>query len=175
MRAPTDIKAIFFDLGEVLIKFDAHRACRRLAERLNCNENLIWQEAFVSGLERHYTTGRISSEDFFHQMQQRLKGQISFHEFADIWNDIFWENEGMKELVESLKKEYSLFLISNTNALHFDYLKSGYPVLKHFQRCFPSHEVGHRKPEPEIYRIALRETKAIPAQSVFIDDIPDFV
>ena len=84
--------------------------------------------------------------------------KMTFKEFKRIWNGIFWKNDGMDSLVSKLKSRYPLYLISNTNHLHFEYLKENYPILQHFKKCFPSHEVGHRKPDPKIFRRALESS-----------------
>ncbi len=57
----------------------------------------------------------------------------------------------MEEVVTRLAKGYPLFLLSNTNALHFEYIQENYPVLKHFSHFILSYKVGSRKPEKGIY------------------------
>lgn len=170
-----NIRGIFFDLGNVLVKFDASIAARKLSKAFRINEAQLWQDLFVSDLERSYTTGKISSLEFFNQIKARYGGDINFETFAEMWNDIFTENDGMLDLVQSLSRRYPLYLISNTNELHFEFIKAKFPVLRHFKRHFPSHEVGHRKPDQAIFSHALRESKLKAEESVFIDDVEEFV
>lgn len=169
------IRAIFFDLGNVLVKFDANIAAGKLSKAFGIGEAQLWQELFVSDLERSYTTGKISSLEFFNQIKARYPAQITFESFSEMWNDIFTENDGMLDLVAALSKQYPLFLISNTNELHFEFIKQKFPVLKHFKRHFPSHEVGYRKPDEAIFRHALEASGQKPEESVFIDDVAEFV
>jgi putative hydrolase of the HAD superfamily len=81
--------------------------------------------------------------------------------------------------LEELKKNYKLYLLSNTNEIHrikfhrdfktdFDY--SFYDL---FERNFYSHEMGMRKPNPQIYLEALREAELIPEETLFIDDMEE--
>ena len=81
----------------------------------------------------------------------------------------------MAPILKKLKKHYPLYLISNTNQLHFDYVKKKFRILKYFDRVFPSHEVGHRKPESKIYKKVLKKIKLAANKTIFIDDVPKFV
>jgi putative hydrolase of the HAD superfamily len=81
----------------------------------------------------------------------------------------------MDDLLKELKKRYPLYLISNTNEMHFNHIKSKYKILRHFKKTFPSHKMGHRKPEREIYEKVLAQIGLKPEETVFIDDVPQFV
>jgi putative hydrolase of the HAD superfamily len=81
----------------------------------------------------------------------------------------------MEEVVTRLTRDYPLFLLSNTNALHFEYIQENYPVLKCFSRFVLSYEVGSRKPEKGIYTHLLRQAGTAPEQILFIDDKMPFV
>ena len=106
---------------------------------------------------------------------QSLKVPVNYKDFCHYWNDIFWENEGMEDVLKRLKKKYPLYLISNTNKLHFDHIKANFKILRHFKKTFASHLVGHRKPEPQIYQKVLKSIRLKPVQTVFVDDIEKFV
>lgn len=166
---------IFFDLGNVLVKFDPQIAVKKFESLFGVSKESLWHAMFVSDIERDYTVGKISSLEFHSRVCHYFKKSVDYKIFSDIWNDIFWLNEGMEELVSKLAARYPLYLISNTNELHFEFIKKHYPILKHFRKHFPSHEVGARKPEPAIFRHALKEAQVRAEEAVFIDDIADFV
>ena len=169
------IKAILFDMGNVLIFFDAKRSSKAFSKAVGVPEDEIWKAFFVSDLERAYTRGEISSEEFYRRFTEHFRGKGDFETFTKLWNDIFTENHEMVELVKKLKKHYPLYLISNTNDLHFEHLKSQFEIFSYFTRCFPSHLVGHRKPDQAMFEHVLREIKLRPNETVFIDDIAEFV
>ncbi len=81
----------------------------------------------------------------------------------------------MDALLRRLARHYPLYLISNTNRMHFDHIKQNFKILRHFKRTFPSHEVGHRKPELKIYEKVLARIRLRPEETVFVDDVPKFV
>lgn len=169
------IKAVIFDLGKVLLDYDAVRAAKAFAKACKVPRVKLWEHFFTSKTEKAYTRGEITTREFYDYSKQVLKLPVDFKTFKHYWNDIFWEIEGMDALLSRLKKRYPLYLISNTNEMHFDHIKSKFTILRHFKKTFPSHEVGHRKPQPEIYQKVLKHIKLKPEETVFIDDIPAFV
>ena len=169
------IRAVIFDLGNVLLNYNAYKAGRQFARLCRVPLLKIWFHFFTSPTEKAYTRGEISSREFYRHAKKALKIPVDYKTFCHYWNDIFWENKGMEPLLARLKKRYPLYLISNTNKLHFDHVRKKYKILRHFKRTFPSHEMGHRKPDREIYEKVLRRIKREPQETVFIDDVEKFV
>ncbi|OGW79923.1 MAG: hypothetical protein A3G33_02265 [Omnitrophica bacterium RIFCSPLOWO2_12_FULL_44_17] len=169
------IKAIIFDLGNVLINYDPSIPAREFAKLSGKSEDEIFRMLFSSNLEDLYTRGQMSSEEFVRKMKALFGVEVDDGTFITVWNEIFFENEGMEALVRLLKKHYALYMISNTNDLHWNYLVERYSVFKHFIKCYPSHEVGMRKPDPKIYEHVLHEIHLKPEEAIFIDDMPHFV
>ncbi len=170
------IAAIAFDLGNVLIKVDHLRFCRGLAELAGWPPQEIYAAVFQSGLESGYDCGRLSSPEFHRRFQARFHLDLPFPRFRDLWNEIFDPLEDMEEVAARLARRYPLYLLSNTNPLHFRYVRGRFaPLLKHFRALILSHRVGSRKPEAAIFQALLREVGLPPAQILFTDDNADFV
>lgn len=172
---PVKIKAVIFDLGNVLVNYDVKKAARRFSEAGGISQVRIWAHFFLSKFEQAYTRGEISTMEFYREARRVFKKPVSYATFKHFWNDIFWENPGMDKLLARIKKHYPLYLISNTNALHFTFLKKNFRLLRHFKQRFPSHEVGARKPDLKIYRRVLRKIGLRPGETVFIDDMKSFI
>lgn len=169
------VTALAFDLGNVLIRVDHRRFCQRLGEAAGVSPLEVYDAVFNSGLEPAYDCGRLSSEEF-HRKVCRLFGiNPPFPLFAQWWQDIFDPMEGMEEIVAELAGRYPLFLVSNTNALHFGYVYDRFPLLHHVGRFILSYRVGSRKPEPAIYLRLIQEIDRPPEQCLFIDDKAAFV
>ena len=67
-------------------------------------------------------------------------------------------------------------LLSNTNELHWSWITDRYAeALRPFDRLLTSHECRLEKPDPAIYRLAIRETGLPPEAHLFIDDIEENV
>lgn len=169
------IKTVIFDLGNVLVNFNAIKSGKRFAKHCNVPFEKVWEHFFISKTEKAYTRGKLTSRQFYKFSCQALDVPVDYKTFAHYWNDIFWENKGMDALLRDLKKNYPLYLISNTNELHFSHLKKKFKILRHFKKLFPSHEVGHRKPEPQIYKKVLKKIGYKPQDTVFVDDVVKFV
>jgi len=170
-----EIKTVIFDMGNVLLKFNAYIAAKRFAKHCGVPLTHVWAHFFTSKIEKAYTRGEISTYAFFNHAKKSLKLPVKYSVFRHYWNDIFWENEGMDALLKKLKKKYPLYVISNTNAMHFNHVCKNYKILKHFKRLFPSHLVGYRKPDRKIYEKVLKKIRYRPEETVFVDDVKSFV
>ena len=175
--AQTPIEVILFDLGNVILPFDHHQMGEKLLQFSLKKETEDPKKIFAYLFDLHtgavnlYETGKMSSLEFFQSLKDFFHLQISFGEFATIWNDIFTENEDVSEIVRSLRGKKKLGLVSNTNSLHFDYIASRFPVVRAFDRWILSHEVGFKKPSPEIYQRAIEWASVGPPNILFIDDM----
>jgi len=169
------IKALALDLGNVLVKVDHFRFCRRLGDLAGLTPEEVYATVFESNLEPGYDTGSLTSEEFHHRVTAHFGVNLPFSQFSAWWNDIFDPMELMADLVSDLAAQYPLYLVSNTNALHFEYIKERFALLRHFQRFILSFEVGSRKPEPEIYLALIQQTGLPPPECLFVDDKAPFV
>ena len=85
-------------------------------------------------------------------MRDRYRLGLDFDEFKDIWNNIFRENLEVNEIIVYLKaKGFPLFLLSNTNELHFTHIIERYPIVHLMDEWILSFEVGAKKPKKRIY------------------------
>jgi putative hydrolase of the HAD superfamily len=121
-------------------------------------------------LVNDYETGRLSSQSFFDLVRKAFDLQLSFDHFVPIWNEIFTEDHEVSALIRSLKGKRKLGLLSNTNPLHYEFIHSRFPIVRSFDRCILSHEVGSKKPAAEIYQEAIRWASVAPEKILFIDD-----
>jgi putative hydrolase of the HAD superfamily len=169
------IAAVLLDIGNVMIHFDYLRAAKRYVEATGLDLPTIEKHFYFSACERQYSRGEISTQAFFQNLSKDLDLKLDFETFARIWNDIFWANDEVGEIVRSLKGRYRLGSISNTNDLHFRYWMESFPVLGLIDDFFPSHRVGARKPEAAIFQAALAGMKLAGPQTVFIDDMEENV
>lgn len=168
------IKAVLFDLGKVLIRFDFTPAFRKLSRHTGKAEHDIADFFVQSGLEVLYDGGKISSRSFYRQVKEGLGLTMSYEGFRRVWNGIFTPVPGMAALVRRLERDgRRLVLVSNTNQMHFEYCKRRYAVLGRFDRHVLSYKVKRRKPDAHIYREAARACRAHPREIFYIDDRHD--
>jgi glucose-1-phosphatase len=175
-KAAGEIKAIAFDLGNVLVKVDHGRFCRGLEAATGLSAGAIYRTVFETGLEAAYDKGRISSRDFYRAILASLGLDLPYPLFRRLWCEIFDPMEDMESVAGQLAAAYPLFLLSNTNELHFNYIRERFPaLLGHFGAFILSFELGRRKPEPEIYRELVRRAGLPPGHILYVDDKLPFV
>ena len=85
-------------------------------------------------------------------MKERYRLSLGFDDFKEIWNNIFQEDMEVNEIIVYLKaKGFPLFLLSNTNELHFTHIIERYPIVHLMDEWILSFEVGAKKPKRRIY------------------------
>jgi len=167
---------IVFDLGQVLVRFDY----KHFVEKVNKHKAGIG-ERFLElynknyDVHRDFEKGMISEKDFIAQMLEYLEHIIDEETFCRYWSDIFSFNENVIALLPDLKKNYKLYLVSNTNSIHKKYGYQDYEFLKLFDQLFLSHEVKFIKPEEDIYREVENVSGFQSKEHIFIDDILEYV
>jgi putative hydrolase of the HAD superfamily len=166
------IKAVIFDLGNVLIPFDFTIGYRALEPLCEIPAAEIPARIAATGLVRELETGEISADGFYIRLADALNLQITIEEFREIWCSIFLPHPLIpEELLEAISRTHKLILLSNTNAIHFDMIAKTYPLLRHFHAHILSHEAGAMKPDPAIYRAAIAAAGCAPEECFFTDDL----
>ena len=164
------IKNILFDFGDIFVNLDKPATLREL-EKYNIRE--VSEEIQKKNMD--YEKGLISSADFLNAYSSEYKLEKSH--MVQSWNSILidfpeYRFEFIKKLSEN--KEYRLFLLSNTNEIHIDWIKKNVPFFEDFKKCFEafylSHEIHFRKPDAAIYKFVLDTHDLTPEESLFIDD-----
>ena len=169
-------KAIIFDLGKVLIHFDFRRGYRALEGLCPYPAAEIPKRLAPTGLVERFETGLVEPQDFVEQFSRILDLQLDYGRFCEIWSCIFTDILIPESLLQALAARYRLFLLSNTNALHFAMLRETYGhLLRHFDHLILSYEVKAMKPQPEIYHAALERAGCLPGECFYTDDIAAYV
>ncbi len=168
--------AVVFDLGQVLVRFDYKYFVDKVNKiKPGIGEQFIELYKQNYHIHRDFEKGLISEKVFIDQMLEYLDHKIDGETFCRYWSDIFSPNVDVVALLPEIKKNYKLYLVSNTNSIHQKYGYQHYEFLKIFDKLFLSHEVGFVKPEKEIYQ-AVEKFSGFPSnEHLFIDDILEYV
>lgn len=170
---------VVFDIGGVLLSFDHMKACKAIGARCAMSAEEVYERVFTSGLEASYDRGMPTGE-FYGEVSKRLAIKAPFDvppdEFGLLWSDIFEENPGIEEVVRTLSGMVRLFILSNTNPLHYEFAAGRFPFLNDcFEAAFLSYEIGEGKPSPVIYRTVVEKTGLKPEELFYIDDREEHV
>ncbi|MHB2025044.1 MAG: HAD family hydrolase [Elusimicrobiota bacterium] len=174
MKKPEKIKVVFFDIGNVLLRFEPRGFLRHMAEKTKRPQLLIAKYFWVERISDRLERGLLSSKSLFDLLRTKLGYSGQWDEFTAAWCD-FSLNRATEEILKKVAEQKDVYLLSNTNELHFDFIRHNYSFVARAKGSIVSHELGLRKPEPAIYRAALRRAKVRAPQAVFIDDLKENV
>ena len=73
--------------------------------------------------------GELDRESFVNQTLETIDFQGSKEEFTNLFQDIFWANEPMVDVIDALAGRFSLFVLSNTSDLHIEHIRKDVPGL----------------------------------------------
>ena len=71
--------------------------------------------------------------------------------------------------------KYRLFLLSNVNRLHFEYIEKKFDIIKIFDELILSFVIGAVKPEAAIFEDVIRRSGGDKSGILYIDDREDLI
>lgn len=173
------IRNIVFDLGGVFI--DIHYQQTKAAfEQLGVPDfDALFQQSYSNPLFAQLETGDVSPEVFYDAFRVETKLNVSNEQIAAAWNAMLGEfRPASVALLPSLKSQYNIYLLSNTNQIHHEAFTTQYEQEfgqsfdAHFHYAHYSHVLGLRKPHVECYQAVLQHHDLHAAETLFIDDTP---
>ena len=169
------IKTIIFDLGNVIVNVDWKNFYKRIAEDSGRTLDYIKKYHQNSADRKNFEKGKIDSVEFYRRVAEDLSLRMSFGEFKKCYCNIFTLNSDVANLIKKLKKNFRLILLSNTDALHFEFARKKYRIIGIFDEHVLSYEVGYSKPNPLIFLEAIKKSKTLPFSCAYFDDIAKFI
>jgi len=175
---PKNTKNIIFDFGGVIINIDFnlnYKAFEKLGARKLHN---LFSKAEQTELFDSFEKGVITSGKFRLLACKILNLNISDKEFDKAWNSMLLDIPTERiELLRILRKRYRIFLLSNSNKIHFDkynsYLKKNHKVKGFediFEKAYFSFNLGMIKPDKNIFTYVLEMNNLKINETLFIDD-----
>jgi HAD superfamily hydrolase (TIGR01509 family) len=161
-----------FDIGRVLLDFRFEPSLATLLPpgTSDAEERL----ARLLARKDEFEAGKIDVPIYVDWALEVMGSPASRAEFQTAWQRIFTPNEPMWQTVRQLAADgHRLILFSNTNAIHCPWIFEEYPELSLFEGAVLSHQTGAIKPQPEIYQYAISTYGLVPADTLYIDDLPD--
>jgi FMN phosphatase YigB (HAD superfamily) len=179
-----NIKNIIFDYGNVIFTLDFLKS-RQAWQAIGVdNADTFYSHKVQDEIFTQFERGDVTADEFRARIREILnKPELTDEQIDHAWNSLLMGvPNGNHELLLSLKDKYRTFLLSNINAIHYDfimnYLKNdfGFDGNDHlFEKVYYSHFMGKRKPEAEIFEQVLNENNLNPTETLFIDDSPQHI
>lgn len=171
------IKNLIIDFGGVLIDLDRKR-CVENFKRLGLADveevlDIYHQQDFF----QRYEKGLITSAEFRDEIRGRIGKPVTDAQIDEAWNSFLVEIPAFKlDLLLELRRNYVVYLLSNTNEIHWQWAcRNAFPhkvfgVEDYFEHIYLSFEMKKAKPDADIFRQVLDETGILPEETLFIDD-----
>ena len=173
----TGIKNIVFDLGGVIVTLDRAEAVRRFRETGLKNAEELLDVYHQKGIFLELEEGKLTKREFYEALRNEAGRHIPAEVIDRAWLGFLKEVPEYKlEMLETLRKNYKIYLLSNTNAVIMDWAKSpafspqGKGIDRFFDKIYASYQIGYTKPAPEIFAFMFADANIIPSETLFIDD-----
>lgn len=177
MKNTTQVKNLVFDFGGVIYQIDHEKQIKEFLTLGINNFEHYYSQALQKPLFADFEKGLIPENDFRQEVNRFLGLSLSDDQIDHTWNSILVAYmEESVNLLLNLKSRYRLFLLSNTNSIHYRlYInqfneKYGYDFNKLFEKTYWSFQIGKRKPDAEIFGYVLNNSHIKPEETLFIDD-----
>jgi len=124
-----------------------------------------------------FDTGSLSPAQFRSALCRIINVDVADSEIDRIWNKLLLDFPAHRvNLLQKLRKNYRVFLLSNTNFIHYNhftlefYENYNFRMVDLFDKVFVSHEIGIHKPDAGIYAFVLENADIAASETLFIDD-----
>ncbi len=164
------MQLLIFDMGHVLVDFDWDEVCAGFG-RISKKSLDELRQAFYHCSALGYESGKIDTAGFLAELNKWLGTELTPFKFRQLWVATFHENAEMAELLSILKEQRPLYLLSNTNEVHYEHLQEQFNVDRHFEEIILSYKIGCVKPDRFIYQEILRRSGLSAQKCLFVDDL----
>lgn len=170
------IKNIIFDFGGVIYDID-HNLSKLAFEKLGVERfDALYGHQIQANIFEKMERGELELDVFRSELRKYIPRNASDQQVDEAWSGLLLGFDSRKlDLLKRIKENYRLFLLSNSNEIHYMRFIKELNEYMDFRGLFEdvwfSHEKGMRKPEPEFYLGLLHENKLEAQESLFVDDL----
>ena len=178
---PMMYKNIVFDLGNVLVKLDEHETIKRFEQLGLKDAGHISENPEMLKLFQDMGIGLLSNREFFDSFRRIANSEATDNQITDAANAMlrYIPDEKKQKLLDLRKAGYRVYLLSNTNDIHWRYCADvlfpmqDYGINDYFDGMFLSQELHVEKPDDRIFQIVIKETGILPNETLFVDDLEE--
>ena len=169
------IKCFIFDIGNVLLFFDRTKQIQQVSDLMGVEPEHFKEAYLDSGLMDRYEKGLLTTEELFDEFQKMGTKSFTLDDLRSSISEIFVENKSMVAWMRELRAMGKrVMILSNTNDIHYDYMKKHYSFLDIAEYHTLSFRVHALKPERAIYLHALEHAGYAADECLYIDDIESY-
>jgi FMN phosphatase YigB (HAD superfamily) len=165
------MKYFLFDIGNVLTNFDFPKLLQFYAE--GSGRGLEPQSERDDEMYGQVEKGLISDSEYVEYLNEAKGLSWTVDDLTHAWTKIFTINKTGRGLFENATKAgVAVYTLSNIAQYHVDAIERNWTgFFDDATGLFMSYQMGVRKPNPQIYSMALEQLEAEGHQCFFIDDL----
>jgi len=172
------IENIIFDFGGVILDIDPQLTINELVNLGYPDAEKLKSKDFYQQVIRKFEKGIFTPDIFRAKLREFLQMELSDQQIDDAWNALLFDIPRERiEIIERIKHNYPIFLLSNSNEIHYDLyvrdlqLRFGYHEFDTlFNKAYFSFDLHLCKPDLEIYEFVINQEGIRPDKTLFIDD-----
>ena len=175
----SSVKTIIFDLGGVILDLSVAHTLESFADLSRMPKEKVEELYFSAPGFLDYEKGVIGDDAFRDFVRKTYALSATDEDIDRAWNAMLRGIPPQKlDLLTQLRREFQVFLLSNTNAIHVHHInevilpkgKERRTLDTYFHKAYYSHRMGKRKPDAEIFEQVIEENHLVPEQTLFLDD-----
>lgn len=167
----TDINILFFDIGGILLTNGwGHESRQEAAKKFGLDyEEMDDLHTFIFNV---YEAGSVDLDEYLDTVVFNKPRDFTREDFKHFMYEQSVELPDMLAWLKEWKKScgFRIISINNEGKELNDYRIKKFKLHECFDAFISSCEVGVRKPDPRIFRMAMGVAQAVPQQCVYFDD-----
>ena len=179
-------KNFIFNLGGVILDINMQKALDGFAALGLTQSELRFDKGETADLMHRYQLGHFATDEFCRLVAAKCNPGTTPEQVALAWNSIcIGIPERKLNAIKALKQRANVYLLSNTNDLHWQYCldhwfnANGNRCEDFFDKVFLSQEMHLEKPHVEIFEQVIKTINAVrdaeASDTIFLDDNLDNV
>ena len=172
------IRNLIFDFGGVLVDLDKQQTIKSFSELgIDVQEHI--RDYVQGGPFALLESGAATPQEFLDTLRQMssYNEKPTDEQIAEAWNRMLVRiPERRLRALKQLREHYRIFLLSNTNLIHWEYSArhlftvQGGCTEDYFDHIYLSCDLKLLKPGKEIFQEVLRREHIVASETLFIDD-----
>ena len=168
-----NISCVLFDLGGVIVNWHNSWLIQDVSDEFQLQKEKLSKE-FYKNLPK-IATGKINEKELWYVIGKELESKKLMSLDESLLDRIFQKHCSLNNSMINLSKKLSqkgitVGILSNTEPASYSAIEK-LTSLDHFEYKFLSYNIGHLKPNPEIYRHVIDNVQFPKEELFFIDDL----
>lgn len=164
---------VVIDMGGVLMQHNIPGCIAKFKALMGDNFGHLGlrEDGEGSDLMGRYEQGLVSTDEFVGTILKDCPAGTTREQVEDAWVTMHRgiPQERFAQLDVLLQKGYNLYLLSNSNELHWKDIETRYNPHHYFKQVFLSHEMHMTKPDAGVFEYV--QARIMKAPTIFVDDI----